>query len=130
LQDIVGYTDEMMGQLYEVARGLFERQQYEEASEAFFFLSTLNASVYAYWLGLGMADQLQGEAEAALVAYGMASVVAPGEPLAHYHAAHCHREVGDEGEAARAMEYAEHCCGEEPEHADLKARARRFLPSC
>lgn len=129
LQEIFGYGDVTMEKFYTAAYNLFQKQKYEEAAEAFFFLTTLNAAVYEYWLGLGMSDQLRGEEEAALMAYAMATVTRPDNPLPHYHAAHCHHRLGRTSEALSCLDYAINCSGEKEEHAALKTQAERLQAS-
>ena len=106
LQEILGYSIETMDKFYEAAHSLFQKQQYEEAADAFVFLTTLNPKVHNYWLGLGMSEQLIEEYDAALMAYGMAILTNMENPLPHYHSASCYQALHDKNSAIISLELA------------------------
>lgn len=94
-QEIFNYSEDVMAEFYRAAYQLFQKQQYKEAADAFFFLTNLNSYIPAYWLGLGMSEHLNHEHASALIAYGMASLTDPENPTPHYHAAACYKEIHD-----------------------------------
>lgn len=122
-QEILGYSDDVIDKFYETARRLFEEQRYDEASEAFIFLTTLCPYTYNYWLGLGMSEQLNNEPSSALVAYGMAILTDPHPPISHYHSASCYKTIGDSQAAAASLEWAIACCEGKPEYDNWKSLA-------
>lgn len=106
LQEILGYTEDKVEEFYQKAKILFERQEYEQAKEGFMFLVTLNPYVHAFWLGLGMAEELCHHFHEALRAYGMAIFTDPTNPLPYYHAATCHQALNDSNHARQSLEFA------------------------
>ena len=122
-QEIFNYSDDVMGVFYKAAYQLFQRQQYAEAADAFFFLTNLSPYVSTYWLGLGMSEQLSENPSSALIAYSMATVTDPQNPLPHYHSAACYKELHEEGEGLAALELAIETAGEVPEFATIKRHA-------
>jgi superoxide dismutase len=54
-KDLLGLKENTMQHLYTGAKKLFEGGRYPEAEAAFFFLTTVDFSQYAFWLGLGHA---------------------------------------------------------------------------
>lgn len=126
-QDIIGYTSETMDKFYGVAYNLFQQQKYEEASDAFIFLTTLNPRVHSYWLGLGMSEQLNHEYDNALMAYSMASLLDSQNPIPHYHSAACYHELKDSRSALASLEFAIQIAGDQSTYSNLKSAAKSAL---
>ena len=72
LQAVLGFADDMLLEMYEVAFGLFEQKRYSECIDAFVFLTTVNPNVSSFWLGLGSALQMDERLDEALAAYRIA----------------------------------------------------------
>lgn len=132
LQEILGYSDEVMDKLYQVAHNLFEENRYHQALDAFLFLSTMNPFVYAYWLGLGMVYQVLEEYEQALLCYECAHKIEMEEPLPLFHMASCNFLLNDMQKAKSFLKDAKkRCVGdysdflEKVENAEIKMQGRR-----
>lgn len=123
LQEIIGYSAATMEKFYFVAYKLFQHQQYQEAADAFIFLTTLNPYIYNYWLGLGMCEQLLKREEAALIAYATAILINVENPVPHYHSASCYNELKDQGNALASLELAIMYCEDKVEFTSLKKHA-------
>ncbi len=76
-QQIVGFSDDVLADFYEVAARLLEEGRYEEAGNAFVFLTTVNPNLSELWLGLGMAHQFQKDYDNAMAAYEAAKEAEP-----------------------------------------------------
>lgn len=122
-QEVLGYSVEAMEKFYQIAYNLFQQQEYQKAADAFVFLTTLNPYVHNYWLGLGMAEHLDGGYQGALLAYAMAILTDVENPVTHYHSATCYRALSDRQSALLSLEMAIRCAGDKPEHANLKEQA-------
>lgn len=122
-QEILEFDDETMEKFYQTAIRLMHAHRYADAGDAFLFLTTLNPYVAAYWLGLGMCEQLNEDYKPALVAYAMASMSDRANPLPHYHSAACHHALDDLDKSLLFLERAIDSAGEMEEHAALKARS-------
>lgn len=122
-QEILGYSDDLMEKFYKVAYSYFQDQDYETASEAFSFLTTLNPTVFNYWLGLGMSEQMCEDFDSALVSYEMAAMVDVTNPIVHYHSATCHRSLLDDESALRSLDLCLHNAGDREEFADFRGIA-------
>lgn len=125
-QDMVGFKDSTMERLYAKARALFLHERYEEAADAFVFLTTLNPHYYVYWIGLAMSEHLSGYYQEALGAYAMASICDPNNPIPHYHAATCYRYLSDATHELVALELAIRCCGDNKQHAMVKHKSKKL----
>ena len=112
-----------MEKFYQGAYNLFHQQEYRKAADAFVFLTTLNPYVHNYWLGLGMAEQLEGGYQEALLAYAMAILSDGSNPVTHYHSATCYRALNDKQSALQSLEMAIRCSGDKAEHLNLKEQA-------
>lgn len=126
-QEILGYGDQVMEKFYQGASKLFEKQLYDQASDAFVFLTTLNPYVANFWLALGMAEQAREEFSAALVAYGMAGVNDPTNPLSLWHSAHCYYLMGEHKASSDMLTRLLDQCDTEGENAALADKARALL---
>ncbi len=118
-QEILEYTQEKMDKFYEIARNLFAVEEYEKASDAFIFLTTLNPYMHSYWLGLGMTEQLKGDYQGALLAYSMAILTELDSPLPHYHSASCYIALNDKASAMNSLKAALEFAERDDKHRDL-----------
>lgn len=122
-QDLLGFSSETMEKFYQKAHTLYCSQNYQAASEAFTFLTTLDSTVHNYWLGLGMSEHRLEEYHGALIAYAMAILTEPTNPLAYYHSAGCYKAVIDDENALVSIEKAISQCGDKEEYQSLKQQA-------
>lgn len=74
-QEVLNYTPEMMEEMYQIAKGFYEKGDFECCVEAFTFLTTLNHWCVSFWLGLGCAFEAQKKIDEALSAYKLAVFV-------------------------------------------------------
>lgn len=105
-QEILEIDNKKMANFYRAAYQLFEYKRYEDAANAFYFLVTLNAYNYDYWLGLGMASQMCKEYETAIDAYEMAINCELENPVPYFYLAKCFFAVHDRENALSALELA------------------------
>jgi len=122
-QEILEYSDETMEKFYHAAYNLFQNGLYHEAADAFVFLTTLNPYVHNFWLGLGMSEQRNEDYEAALVAYGMATMTDMDSPVPHYHSGHCYYLMGEYDTSVSVLDITIELCADAEEHASLKKDA-------
>lgn len=123
IQEIIGFSQSTMNKFYSAACRLFEKQKYEEASDAFIFLTTMNPFVHCYWLGLGMSEHMVEEYSEALLAYNMAIVVDKTNPIPYYHASSCHRALKDLENALISLDHAIHAAGNKEVYLQIKNQA-------
>ncbi|MDB6081815.1 MAG: sycD7 [Chlamydiia bacterium] len=119
LQEMIGYSDELMEELYQSASQVFEEGRYQESQDGFLFLTTLNPYVYAYWIGLAMSYQLLEEYEQALLAYECAAALDPESPLPYYYQAACHLLMNEAALAQASIDILKDLCKDSLEHAAL-----------
>lgn len=120
-QQLLGVSNEMLDRYYASAMKLLDQKQWEQARDAFLFLTFLNPCVHSFWMALGIAEQWQKHYESALLAYSMAEATDPNNPSVHANAFQCSLAIGEKEAAARFHQKALDCCGEEEEFAGLKA---------
>jgi type III secretion system low calcium response chaperone LcrH/SycD len=122
-QEILGFSDETMAKFYLAAYTLFEHKRYEDASNAFLFLASLNLHNYEYWLGLGMATQMCHQYEAAIDAYELAALCDIASPVPYFYLAKCLFAIHDRESALQALELAIETAEDHEEFAQLKEQA-------
>ena len=117
LQEIFGFSNAMMLELYEAAKSILEQGRFVDAASTFSFLTTLNPYVSDFWVGLGMAQQNGNDYESAIFSFEMAFTLEGGTITPYMLAAQCFMEMGDSDRAIAVLElagkYAEEHCEEE-----------------
>lgn len=124
-QQILEFSNETMAKFYKAAYQLFEHRKYADAANAFMFLVTLNPYNHDYWLGLGMATQLQGDFEAAIDAYEIAAMYEIENPVPYFYLAKCLFAIHDRESALQALELALEYADNKPEYTELKKQAQK-----
>lgn len=107
LFQLVGMDFATLEQYYGTAKQFLSKGKTTEAQDAFFTLAMLNPLLSKYWMGLAMAEQMQGELEAAVEAYLMAELVEPSNPWIYYYAAKCYYGLGLKEEALHQLRSGE-----------------------
>ena len=123
VQEILEFSSETMAKFYRAAYFLFEQKHYEDASNAFLFLATLNPYHHDYWLGLGMSTQLCHEYEAAIDAYELAALCDMSSPVPYFYLAKCLFAIHDRESALQALDLAIETAADLEEFAELKQQA-------
>lgn len=128
-QDILEFSNETMAKFYGAAYRLFEHRLYVDAANAFLFLVTLNPYNHDYWLGLGMATQLNGDFEAAIDAYEMAAISEIENPVPYFYLAKCLFAMHERDSALEALDLALEYSTDRAEYSQLRreAQAARVL---
>ncbi len=122
-QQILGFSDSTMGKFYNAAYTLLEHKRYEGAANAFLFLATLNPHNHDYWLGLGMATQLNKDYESAIDAYELAALNDFSNPIPFFYLAKCLFAIHDRESAIQALDLAIETAADIDEYAELKQQA-------
>lgn len=106
LQIAFNILDNEMEEIYAEAYGLYQREEYRAASNGFRFLIILNPYRPRYWIGLGACLQLLQRYEKALQAYAIVTLLDSKNPAPHLYASEVYKLMGDEKEAAIALQLA------------------------
>ena len=122
-QEILGFSDTAMAKFYQDAYTLFEHKRFQDAAKAFLFLATLNPHKPEYWIGLGMAAQLNQDYESAIDAYELAALNNIASPIPYFYLAKCLFAIHDRESALQALEIAIDTAGDIDEFSDLKRQA-------
>lgn len=104
MQDVLGYTDEMLATRYNEARDHFMREDFEKAAEGFSYLAALNHYEAKYWQSLGTTQMHWGDVVSAINSYTIATATDPTNPESLYYAARCFMDLGDTEEALNALQ--------------------------
>lgn len=123
-QEILGFSESVMGQFYVAALHIFEEKRYADAVDAFLFLSTLNPEHYDYWLGLGASLQHCNDYEGAVDAYEMAAICQIDCPVPYFHLSKCLFAMHDRASSLQAIDLALEYSEFRDEYADLHRQAK------
>ena len=77
MQDVLGFSGDKLGNLFETAVSYLRQHRYEEAVQGFQLLTQLNPYIADFWLGLGLAEQAQGALPKALSNFLVAETMDP-----------------------------------------------------
>lgn len=122
-QEILEFSDSTMAKFYKAAYTLYEHSRYTDAANAFLFLATLNPHKYDYWLGLGMATQMNHDYESAIDAYELAALNDVSSPVPYFYLAKCLFAIHDRESAVQALDLAIETAGENEEFDELRKQA-------
>lgn len=105
-QQVLGFSDEAILGFYEAAQRLLEKQRYDDAADAFFFLTQMAPAVKAFWIGLGHSERLRGQHESAGVAYMMAIGLDQGDKDSYILAVRTWLDAGNLEKALQVLDVA------------------------
>lgn len=106
LQEFAGLSDLVMNVMYKAAKRLYEQKLFDDAADAFLFLTGLNPRVFAFWLGLGNAEYYSKQLEGALIAYKRLVEIDPLTPSNYLTVSRCYEEIGDPNSAINILDQA------------------------
>lgn len=105
-KDQLGISEKLLSGLYQGAKAVFEKKEYEQAEKAFFVLCSLTPYHFSYWIGLGHSALQNRNYRQAAAAYGMASTLRPDDAWPHIWAANAFEEQNDVTHAKMALSEA------------------------
>ncbi|MFQ5730300.1 MAG: tetratricopeptide repeat protein [Waddliaceae bacterium] len=120
MQELFGFTNEVMAEFYETAKSILEQKRHEEAIDVFVFLTTMNPYISDFWMGLGMAHQHNKSYDDALFSYSVAFTLEGRDIFPYILAAQCCLETKDFDKAIEILETAEHYAEEHSEEEECK----------
>ncbi len=106
-RELLDFHDDILQMLYRGASHVFEQKQYADAEFAFSFLTTLDPTQYAFWIGLGHAAYHSQHPDVAINAYAMASFCLPNAIWPHIYAANVFEAHQDKQHALLALQEAD-----------------------
>ena len=106
LQELFGFTNEVTAEFYEAAKNILEQKRFEDAINAFVFLTTINPYMSDFWVGLGMAHQQNNQHDEALFSYSVAFNLDGRQIFPYVLAAQCCMEVKDFERALEVVDSA------------------------
>ncbi len=101
------FNKDQQERLYSISYGLYEAGNYIKAANFFSCLIFHNPFDIRFWKGLAAAKQMEPDYQAALHAWSILALLAPRDPLSHFHAAECFISMGNKTEALKALVCAE-----------------------
>ncbi|MBS0634447.1 MAG: hypothetical protein JSR37_03175 [Verrucomicrobia bacterium] len=106
LQELANVSDETIDKLYQGAKSLYENASYEDAGDAFLFLSNLNPKKYVFWLGLANARYFLKRYDEAVKAYTNACDTNPSDLTCVRLASRSWAMLGETGKALDVLDRA------------------------
>lgn len=126
MQSIVGWSDEIILDMYDAAVRISSRQEYEKAADAFLFLTALNPGIASFWIGSGLCLQKQGRYDEALYVFRCGLVHTCDDWAMYAHTVRCCLEMKQYEDAINTLDLAIHLAKVDPEDPQLGARAENL----
>ncbi len=120
------FSNETLLDAYRVASSHFERGDFTGASNIFLLLSFLNPLVASFWIGLGMAEELQENFEPAISAYLTAAEMNKKDLQPIFHSARCLNKMKQPEKAKELLELAMAELKDSSAEKAFKSEAQRF----
>ena len=106
LENELGFQEEHFQLFNEAARGLFLQKRWEDAADAYFFLTVVRPLQPTFWLGLGMAERKRERLPQAVQAFSMAALLLYKDPYPSLLLAKSLEAAGEHSEALLAVDRA------------------------
>lgn len=128
-QEILGISDHLMQQLYDIALEYLEDRHYDEAADCFLFLIALNPFESNLWLKAGNAEHARGHFDEALEAYSMAMFCDADDPFPHFYSAKIYAEQKEKHRAHECLDICEKLIHEHHQFKPLQEMVNQFRSS-
>lgn len=126
-QEALGYDRNMMEGEYKKAYDFYMQGDFQTASAAFTYLTTLNPYEYDYWMALGISKQAERSYEEALVSYTVAHALNEDHPLPHLHLAQCYLAIQQKELMLEHLQKTIETASDKEEFKDIKYKAQVIL---
>lgn len=106
LQELAHVSNATINKLYQGARRLFDQKLFDDAADAFVFLTSLNSKQYLFWFALGNCEYCLKRYKEALDAYAFACEINPNDPTCFMISSRCYAELSEIDNAIKALDAA------------------------
>ena len=105
-QDVLGWSDTRMNDLYDCLKELNTQQRWDDAIDAATFLLSVNPYIGPFYLEAGFAYQNKQCIEEAISLYSLATLHNVDDPQAFLYLVTCYQTLGDSKNAIKSLESA------------------------
>ncbi len=95
IQYLVNYSDEMLLELYDLARIYYENKHHQKAIKIYTFLTLLNPDIPSFWVGLGLALEDNNQILEAIETFEKAIAITPHKFTAYLGLIRCSEKLQD-----------------------------------
>ncbi len=106
LQELAEIDDAAINVLYLAAKRLYDEKAYDDAADAFFFLTVLNPLHVVFWLGFANSEFYLQNYNEALAAYKNVQEALPEDLTLRLALCHCYEALGDKENALKMIDLA------------------------
>jgi len=125
LQELAGISDSGINMLYMAAKRLYDKQAFDDAADAFFFLTAINPLFIIFWLGLANSEFHRKSYKEAITAYEKVVEATPEDPTVYLALCHAYEALGDRANALQIVDTALQTCVDKDELEEEKLRLER-----
>jgi type III secretion system low calcium response chaperone LcrH/SycD len=126
-QQAFSISDDLIQIYYSAACKLMIEKRWEDAVDAFTFLTFISPYTHNFWMGLGMSNQSLEKYEEARNAYLMAQAIDFSDPYSHANSFQCSAALNDKEAANEMLNFALEACGDKEEYSELKKNLLKYV---
>lgn len=127
IKSIVGVEDKKVEAIYAQAYLLYNTGRYQDATELFRILITMDSSDVRFYAGFAACLHMLKAYDGAVGAYTLYAMMDPNNPVPHFHLSDCHLQREDFYSARAALTTAIQLAGENVEYKTIKERCQITL---
>ncbi len=106
LQELFGFSNDSLVQIYGLAEHLIKRKHYEDAVQILTFLTTLTPDIPSFWITFGICLQLLKEHEGAIALFDIVKMLKPTDPVPFIYSAESYMALNHFDKAKQELESA------------------------
>lgn len=106
LAEIRGLKPQHLSAIYELAKSLYDSEQYHQAEDIFKLLCLYDPWQKNHWLGLGACRQMLGLWNEAILAYKLVLAIDKNDPHPYFYIAECFIRMGNKKQACESISKA------------------------
>ncbi|MCE5295460.1 MAG: hypothetical protein LLF94_12735 [Chlamydiales bacterium] len=125
LQELSDIDDSVLNRLYLAAKRLYDQKAYDDAADAFFFLTAINPLLIVFWIGLANSEFHRKSYKEALLAYERVAEVISQEPAIYLAMCQTYEALGSKANALQILDTALELCDQTEELEQEKLRLER-----
>jgi type III secretion system low calcium response chaperone LcrH/SycD len=126
LQDIFGFSPELMDAQYEIAYDHFQKQEYVSAITELSYLTNINPYIKKYWQALAAAQMQSKLYPDAINSYAAAALLEPNDPTPPLYMGIAHVQLNQYIEAVENFEKAVELAKVDHQHSEIEKIASKW----
>lgn len=127
LQEVMGFENQLLEDFYQFASDLFYNKKISDASDVFYYLTTLNPYVPTFWQALATTEEVQKRFESAMSSYAMMTLLDASDFTPALNVANCLIKLNQQQEAKKFLHQMIEEAKKEKGHRAFISKASKMI---